>query len=165
VIGKGLDCPASVVRLAFQVGRHLAVLHPGAVLVCGGLGGVMDAAAHGITSAGGVAIGLLPDLGRDHRGVSREPSAHLTYAIRLGLPLLHRDIVTACASDLVVVLPGSHGTMIEGWAATDRDVALLGVGDHSGWPTAGLPFTRSGLDPAELPELAADLLGLTVGAG
>jgi uncharacterized protein (TIGR00725 family) len=153
VIGKGDRCPPVVRDLAVQVGLHLAQLHPWVVLVCGGLGGVMDGAAEGMTEAGGVAIGLIP--------AGHTPGAHLTYAVRLGLPVLFRDITTAMAADLMVVLPGSHGTVIEGWAGAERHVPLVGVGDHARFATASLPFAALA-EPEELPGLVADLLRLEV---
>ena len=153
VIGKGRNCPAQVRRLALGTGAALARLHPAAVLICGGLGGVMDAAAQGMTAAGGVAIGLIP------AAPPGQVSEHLTYAIRTGLPVAYRDITTASAADLAVVLPGSNGTCIEGWAADDRGVPLIGVGDHTDWPTAALPCS-AWADLAVLPALVAELLGL-----
>jgi uncharacterized protein (TIGR00725 family) len=151
VIGKGDRCPNEVKWLALEVGAALAQLHPHVVLVCGGLGGVMDNAARGMTEGGGVAIGLIPS--------GHTPSAHLTYAIRLGLPVLFRDITTAMAAELMVVCPGSHGTTIEGWAGAERHLPLVGVGDHTRFASATLPFTATA-EPAELPELVAKLLGL-----
>jgi uncharacterized protein (TIGR00725 family) len=153
VIGKGDRCPPLVRALAVDVGRQLAQLHPWVVLVCGGLGGVMDGAAEGMTEAGGVAIGLIP--------AGHTPGAHLTYAVRLGLPVLFRDITTAMAADLMVVLPGSHGTVIEGWAGAERHLPLVGVGVHHGSPTVSLPFAATA-EPGELPGLVADLLRLEV---
>jgi uncharacterized protein (TIGR00725 family) len=150
VVGKGRDCPPAVRALAVRVGLQLAELHPAIVLVCGGLGGVMEAAACGMTGGGGVAIGLVP--------AGHEPNPYLTYAVRLGLPVLYRDITTAMAADLVIVLPGSHGTVIEGWAGAERGLPLVGVGDHAGFPSAALPFTATA-DPAELSGLVAKLLG------
>jgi uncharacterized protein (TIGR00725 family) len=152
VIGKGDRCPNEVRWLALEVGAALAQLAPAVVLVCGGLGGVMDNAARGMTEHGGVAIGLIP-------AGPRTPSVHLTYAIRLGLPLLFRDIATAMAADLMVACPGSHGTTIEGWAGADRQLPLIGVGDHAGFASACLPFTGTA-EPAELPALVSKLLGL-----
>jgi uncharacterized protein (TIGR00725 family) len=153
VIGKGRDCPAWVRALAWETGQALARLRPHVVLVNGGLGGVMDASAGGMTTSGGVAIGLVPSPGR-------APSKHLTYAIRLGLPVLFRDIITAQAAELVAVLPGSHGTMIEGWAAAERGLPMIRVGGkHEGWPTADLPIEHHA-DPAELAPLVARLLGI-----
>jgi uncharacterized protein (TIGR00725 family) len=153
VIGKGDRCPPLVRALAVEVGHQLAQLHPWVVLVCGGLGGVMDGAALGMTEAGGVAIGLIP--------AGHTPSAHLTYAIRLGLPVLFRDITTAMAADLMVVLPGSHGTAIEGWAGAERHLPLVGVGDHTRFASGTLPFSALA-EPDELPGLVGDLLRLEV---
>jgi uncharacterized protein (TIGR00725 family) len=153
VIGKGRDCPGPVAELAHATGVALAALHPAAVLVCGGLGGVMDAAALGMTAGGGVAIGLLPD-------PPSPSSPNLTYAIRTGLASRARDVLVAEAADLVFALPGSHGTLIEGWAAADRGVPLIGVGDHAGWPTAGLAFTASGVAPGDCAGVALALLDL-----
>ena len=61
VIGNG-RCSADVAALAEAVGRELA--QRGAVLVCGGLGGVMEAACRGAKSAGGLTIGILPGTSR-----------------------------------------------------------------------------------------------------
>lgn len=149
VIGKGDRCPPPVRTLAVRVGLQLAELHPAVVLVCGGLGGVMDGAAEGMTEGGGVAIGLIP--------AGHKPGAHLSYAVRLGLPVLFRDITTAMAADLMIVLPGSHGTVIEGWAGAERHLPLIGVGDHRGFASACLPFTSTA-DWVELPALVASYL-------
>jgi uncharacterized protein (TIGR00725 family) len=151
VIGKGERCPPWVYDLAVRVGAQLAELAPAVVLVCGGLGGVMDGAARGITDAGGIAIGLIP--------AEQTPSPHLTYAVRVGLPVAYRDITTAMAADLMIVLPGSHGTMIEGWTGAERGLPLVGVGDHTRFATRTLPFACTA-EPAELPALVAKLLDL-----
>jgi uncharacterized protein (TIGR00725 family) len=153
VIGKGRHCPPDICQLAQQAGAAVAQLHPAVVMICGGLDGVMDYAARGMTAGHGIAIGLLPD-------TERAPSQHLTYAIRTGLPENHRNIMTASASDLAVVLPGSHGTLIEAWAAADRGVPLIGVGDHCGYLTDALPFTNTST-PDQLAGMIAGYLGLT----
>ncbi len=57
VIGAG-DASGELRKLAFEVGREIAAR--GAVLVCGGLGGVMEAAAEGAHHAGGQTVGILP---------------------------------------------------------------------------------------------------------
>jgi uncharacterized protein (TIGR00725 family) len=138
-------------KLAYDVGAQLARLHPHVVLVNGGLGGVMNASARGMTEAGGVAIGLIPT-------PARAPSPHLSYALRLGLPVAYRDITTAQVAELGVVLPGSHGTTIEGWAMADRGVPLISMGDHDGRPTADLPFSYKAT-PRDLAALVSRLLG------
>ena len=57
VIG-GSQCSSWEAKLAEEVGRELA--KKGAILVCGGLGGVMEAACRGASSEGGVTVGILP---------------------------------------------------------------------------------------------------------
>lgn len=89
---------------AEEIGRRLA--EAGAVLVCGGLGGVMDAAARGAASAGGVSIGLLP--GDSSIGAS----GHLTYAVPTGLGEARNALVVR-AADVVIAVSGEYGTLSE----------------------------------------------------
>jgi len=157
MIGKGARCPAPVAARARHAGAALAKLHPAIVLICGGLGGVMDAGALGMTKAGGVCIGLVP-------GTAYRPSPHLTYALRLGLPPLFRNMIMSYAAELGVVLPGSHGTLTEGWAMADRGVPLIMCGSHAGYATAELPYSASA-EPDALPVAVAALLDLPPLAG
>ena len=90
--------------LAVDVGRLIA--QRGAVVVCGGLGGVMEAAALGASQLGGSSLGILP--GSD-RG---EANRHLTMAIATGLGELRNALVVRC-SDAVLAVGGSWGTMSE----------------------------------------------------
>ncbi len=87
VAGGGV-CSRRTAALARAVGRALAAA--GAVLVCGGLGGVMEAAARGAAETGGTVIGILP--GYAHRDANR----WVTVALPTGL-----------------ALPGQHGTLSE----------------------------------------------------
>jgi uncharacterized protein (TIGR00725 family) len=89
---------------AEQVGRRLG--EAGAVVVCGGLGGVMDAAARGATGAGGIVIGILP--GQDRLGASE----HLTVAIPTGMGEA-RNALIARAADAVIAIGGEWGTLSE----------------------------------------------------
>lgn len=89
---------------AEEVGRHLA--RAGAILVCGGLGGVMDAASRGARAEGGMAVGILP-------GESRaEASPHLTVAIPTGLGEARNALVVR-AADAVIAVSGEFGTLSE----------------------------------------------------
>jgi uncharacterized protein (TIGR00725 family) len=90
--------------LAQEVGRGLAA--GGAVVVCGGLGGVMDAAALGAREAGGVAIGVLP--GKSRAG----SSPHLAAAIPTGMGE-GRNALLVRAADAVVAISGEFGTLSE----------------------------------------------------
>ncbi len=103
VIGAGEAGP-ELLALAREVGRRLA--QAGAVLLCGGLGGVMAAAAQGATQAGGVAIGILP--GPDRTGAN----PHLTYALPTNLGHA-RNVILAHAADALIAVGGGYGTISE----------------------------------------------------
>jgi hypothetical protein len=78
----------------------------GAVVVCGGLGGVMDAACRGAHESGGTTVGLLP--GSDRSAAN----PHLTVAIATGLGELRNGLVVR-AADAVIGVGGSFGTLSE----------------------------------------------------
>jgi uncharacterized protein (TIGR00725 family) len=89
---------------AFEVGRLLA--ERGAVLVCGGLGGVMEAAARGARTAGGLTIGILP--GADTRDAN--PSIDIPIATGLGYT---RNSLVVMNADVVIAVDGEYGTLSE----------------------------------------------------
>jgi uncharacterized protein (TIGR00725 family) len=103
VIGAG-HCSKKVAKLAFEVGRRIAEAN--AVLVCGGLGGVMAAAAEGAKSAGGVTIGILPGTDRG------KANSFIDHAIPTGLGEA-RNLLVVRSSDVVIALPGGSGTLSE----------------------------------------------------
>ncbi|MDP9296913.1 MAG: TIGR00725 family protein [Actinomycetota bacterium] len=103
VVGPN-DATRTETEQAEEVGAGLA--RAGAVLVCGGLGGVMHAAARGCERAGGVSVGILP-------GDDRDPgSPHLTVAISTGLGETRNALVVR-ASDAVIAISGEFGTLSE----------------------------------------------------
>jgi uncharacterized protein (TIGR00725 family) len=104
---------------AETLGRELA--EQGCVLVCGGLGGVMDAAARGAESAGGVAIGILP--GDDREDASR----HLTVAIATGFGEA-RNAIVARSADAVIAVGGEFGTLSEIALALKMGTPVIGLG-------------------------------------
>jgi uncharacterized protein (TIGR00725 family) len=89
---------------AFAVGRELALA--GAVVVCGGRGGVMAAASRGAAEAGGVVIGMLPGLDRS------DANEWVTYAIPTGLGELRNGLIVRTA-DVLVAVGGAYGTLSE----------------------------------------------------
>jgi uncharacterized protein (TIGR00725 family) len=152
VIGKGLDCPPEVAHRAAEAGAVVAAL--GAVLVTGGLGGVMRAAARAALDEGGTVVGLIPQ-GRDRHAFTEGD----VIALRTGLPIPYRNALTASVADVAIVLPGSHGTLQEAMVLLHRRVPLLGFGDHDFALTRVLHGQWEGC--TENPkELAAALLGL-----
>lgn len=111
--------------LAEEVGRRLA--EAGAMVVCGGLGGVMDAAASGATAAGGTAIGILPG---DTRAAA---SVHLTVALPTGMGEA-RNALIARAADAVIAIGGGFGTLSEIALARKVGKPVIGIGT---WEVAG----------------------------
>ncbi len=103
VIGEN-EPPPHLLETAEAVGRCVA--EAGATLVCGGLGGVMEAACRGARGAGGVTIGILP--GHDRR----EGNAYLTYAIPTGLGYA-RNILVVRSADALIAVGGKFGTLSE----------------------------------------------------
>ncbi|MGH7917140.1 MAG: TIGR00725 family protein [Candidatus Binataceae bacterium] len=103
VVGAG-DAPVEVRRLAYELGFALA--SGGADLVCGGLGGVMEAAAEGARAAGGHTLGILP--GGDRGGANR----HIEFAVATGMSEA-RNLIVVRSADAVVALAGEFGTLSE----------------------------------------------------
>lgn len=104
VIGPGDGAPDELCQLARQLGRLLA--GHGAVVVTGGLGGVMAGAARGVSEAGGLVLGLLPG---DDRAAADE---YLSVAIPTGLGEARNAVIVA-AADAFVAVGGSWGTLSE----------------------------------------------------
>ncbi|QIN79571.1 TIGR00725 family protein [Rubrobacter marinus] len=103
VIGPG-DADDETYGLAHEVGRLVAVR--GGVVVCGGLAGVMEAAARGATEAGGVAVGILPDEDR------RRVNPFLTHSVATGIGQA-RNLAVVCSADAVIAVGGGYGTLSE----------------------------------------------------
>ena len=119
VVGAGRDATAKQLADAQEVGRRLAAA--GATVVCGGLGGVMDAAARGAAQAGGIVVGILP--GTDRAAAN----PHLTVAIPTGLGEARNTIVVRCA-DAVVAVGGEYGTLSEIGFALKLGIPVVGIG-------------------------------------
>lgn len=98
------DPRTSLAELAFELGRGIA--ERDAVLICGGLTGVMEHAARGARAAGGLTIGLLP--GDD----PAEANQYVDLAIATGLGDA-RNAILARTADGVVALGGGLGTLSE----------------------------------------------------
>lgn len=92
------------ILMAFRVGQ--AIGEAGAILVCGGLGGVMEAAASGAKKAGGLTIGILPGQILD----DANPSIDLSIVTGLGYG---RNSLVALNSDVLIAVAGEYGTLSE----------------------------------------------------
>lgn len=103
VAGAGAG-PAALMDAAEEVGRRIAAA--GAVLVCGGLGGVMEAAARGCAEAGGLTVGILP--GADARSANR----WIAIPLPTGLGEA-RNALVGRTGDALIAVGGSWGTLSE----------------------------------------------------
>ena len=103
VIGASRPSPDGLV-LAEAIGREIA--RRGAVLVCGGLGGVMEAAARGVFEAGGEVVGVLP--GSD--GTSANPFVTIAIPTNMGHA---RNVIIAHTADALIAVEGEYGTLSE----------------------------------------------------
>jgi uncharacterized protein (TIGR00725 family) len=118
VIGAGI-CDTETYALAEQVGRELA--QRGATVVCGGLGGVMEAACQGAKSAGGRTIGILP--GTDYR----EANAYVDIPIVTGLGEA-RNVIVVRSGRAVIAVGGEYGTLSEIAFALKFGIPVIGLG-------------------------------------
>jgi uncharacterized protein (TIGR00725 family) len=144
VIGGG-DAPPAHRRLAEAVGR--AIAGAGAVLVCGGLGGVMEAACRGARGAGGRTLGILP--GRD-RG---EANRYVEVAVPTGLGEA-RNVLVVRAADAVVAVGGEYGTLSEIALALQAGIPVVGIDT---WELARAGAPVDGVTRADDPERAVHL--------
>jgi len=141
VIGAGDDPAPHILEAARTVGRLLA--ERGAVLLTGGLGGVMEAASAGARDAGGLVVGLLPQ--SDPRGAN----PHVDVAIATGLGEA-RNAVIATAARALIAVGGEHGTLSEiaHGLKLGRPVVVL----HSRWEQ--IPGVIPAPDPVRAVETA-----------
>jgi uncharacterized protein (TIGR00725 family) len=144
VIGSG-DASDEQLALGEQVGSEVA--RAGAILVCGGLGGVMEAACRGAKLNGGTTVGILP--GSDHRAAN----THVDIAVATGLGEARNAIVVASA-DAVVAIGGEFGTLSEIAFALRAGKPVVGLGT---WELRRGGQPVDGVVPAEDPARAVDL--------
>lgn len=100
------QCDEEIYQLARRVGALIA--ERGAVLLCGGRGGVMEAAARGAKEAGGLTIGILPGMNAGET----PPNPYIDVAIFTGLRD-GRNWINICASDAIIAIAGGYGTLSE----------------------------------------------------
>jgi uncharacterized protein (TIGR00725 family) len=143
VVGPG-DATAKESEAAATVGRALA--QAGAIVVTGGLGGVMEAACRGARDAGGLTVGILPGADR----AAANPA--VTVALPTGLGELRNGLVIHSA-DAVVAVGGAYGTLSEVALALKTGVPVVGL---STWEIEGIERVGG---PAEAAERAIELAG------
>lgn len=147
VCGAGA-CGAPIAALAEAVGRHIA--QAGATLVCGGLGGVMEAACRGAHHAGGLTIGILPGASRHEAN----PFVHIAIPTAMGHA---RNVILVQSADVVIAISGKYGTLSEIALARACGRQVIGVQTWDlGTDTDATPDTPH-IIPASTPEEAVTL--------
>lgn len=132
VCGSGRSSDPELLLGAEEIGRRLA--EEGAVLICGGLGGVMEASARGAAQAGGITVGLLPGTNPD----GANPFIRIPLATGLGEG---RNVLIVRGSDAVIAVGGEWGTLSEVALARKIGVPVVlfrpGLTASLGVPEAG----------------------------
>jgi uncharacterized protein (TIGR00725 family) len=124
-------------RRAYEVGQHIA--RSGAVLICGGLGGVMKEAARGAYDEGGLTVGILPGDDASHAN----PYIHIPIVTGMSYA---RNIIVVRSSQVVIAIGGAYGTLSEIAYALNLGVPLVGLGT---WSIAKIDRTGTRMALAE----------------
>jgi uncharacterized protein (TIGR00725 family) len=117
VIG-GSEVAPLIAALAEEVGKEIA--RRKAVLVCGGMGGVMEAACKGAANEGGLTIGILPEDNRE------QANAYVRIPIVTGVGYA-RNIAVVKSSHAVIAIDGSYGTLTEIGYALQGGIPVIGL--------------------------------------
>ena len=106
-------------QIANEVGKRIG--EKGAILVCGGLGGVMEAAARGAKKAGGITIGILPG----NSPADANPYIDIPIATGLGYT---RNSLVAMNADILIAVDGQFGTLTEIAYGNIYGKKVIGIG-------------------------------------
>lgn len=117
VIG-GRKTEKSLLKEAEETGRLIA--EKGAVLVCGGLGGVMEAASRGAKAGGGLTVGILP------QNDSKEANQFIDIPVVTGLGI-GRNVIIARTADALIAVGGEYGTLSEIAFALQMGKPVVGI--------------------------------------
>lgn len=136
VIG-GRKAEKHLLREAEEVGRLIA--ERGAVMVCGGLKGVMEAASRGARAGGGLTVGILP---QEHK---REANEFVDIAVPTGLGIA-RNALIARTADALIAVGGEYGTLSEIAFSLQMRKPVIGIGT---WEIRGVVQAESASDAVE----------------
>jgi len=115
-------CSPQCRRLARDVGFHIG--RQGGILICGGLGGVMEAAAAGVREAGGITVGILP------RAAAADANPYIDIPIVTDMGHA-RNVINVLTSQVIIAVHGAYGTLSE-----------IALALKSGTPVVGLETWR-----------------------
>ena len=144
VVGGGF-CSPQEVAMAETVGRRLA--EAGAILICGGMGGVMAAACRGARSAGGLTIGVLPGF----HAADANPYVDIPIVTGMGEA---RNVIIVRTASAVIAVGGEFGTLSEIAFALKLGRPVIGLGT---WELAKEGRPSDAIIKAETPDEAVRL--------
>ena len=152
VIGAS-ECDEQMAEVAYKLGWEIARRRH--VLVCGGLGGVMDAAAHGAHDANGFSVGILPGADRGEAG------KWLSAAIPTDMGHA-RNAIVALSGDALIAVGGGFGTLSEIAFGLKMGKPVIGLGTW-GQPEGGTEerWCVAASTPGEAVAMAERLAGPT----
>jgi uncharacterized protein (TIGR00725 family) len=137
VIGAG-SCSPHIEELACEVGREIA--RHGGVLVCGGLGGVMAAAARGAKEAGGYTVGILP-------GPSMtDANASIDFPVATNMGHA-RNAIIVCTAEVLIAVTGGFGTLSEMALALKMGKGVIAI--HPQFDIPGVHVAQSPLEAVQ----------------
>jgi len=145
VIGAG-TCSDAVYGLAREVGYEIG--KRGWILICGGLGGVMEGAARGCHEAGGATVGILPGPDRE------DANPYVTIALPTGFGEA-RNVLVVRASEVLIAVAGGYGTLSEIGLALKMGRGVIGLKTWQG--IQGIEFAAT---PSEAIEMVLRRLSL-----
>ncbi len=132
-------------RIAYEVGREIA--RRGCVLVCGGLGGVMEAACKGAKDEGGITVGIIPSLNKE------DANPYVDVIIPTGYGLARNHLVVR-ASDVLIAVGGYIGTLSEISFALNENKTVIGI---NSWELDERRITKGKYLKAENAHEAVDM--------
>lgn len=141
----GNQCSSKVAHQAEEVGRLIAQRE--GIVVCGGLGGVMEAVSRGASEAGGLSIGILPG------GYSKEANPYIHIAIPTDMGHA-RNVIIVRTADALIAIDGKFGTLSEVAFALILEKPVISLGS---WEVD--PKVLKAKDPKEAVDLAFQAIG------
>jgi len=145
VIGGQSQASDEAKKLAREVGRLIA--ERDAYLICGGMGGVMEAACRGAKEAGGTTIGVLPT------GAKADANPFVDIPIATGMGTA-RNVIIVRTADAIIAIDGSYGTLSEIAHALDQGKTVISL--HS-WPLQKVGVDKGQMIEADTPRQAVEL--------
>lgn len=115
----------SIKKIAFEVGQEIA--KSGSILICGGMGGIMEYAAKGAKSNGGIVTGIIPFINK------KNANNFCDVIIGSGMEISLRSSLIVHSADAVIVVGGGAGTLAEIATAYMYNIPIILVKNTHGW--------------------------------